>query len=375
MGLFSELDIIHWLDTKRKAEEAALTSDCEKRRARLPLPKRMIPVLRCFEEALSERVWEWVKVLLVGAILAPGERRVTAILRVMGLQNERPFPNAHRVLKRATWSRRALSRLLLHLLLPLVVPADAPSVVGIDETIERRRGAKRAAKGMDRDPVRSSQAFFVKSRGLRWISMLLLVPVPWACRVWALPFFTVRAPCERSNQQHRRRHQKRTDWGRHMIGQLRRWLPLRRLGVVAERSDAVLEWLACAARMSEPVAVITRLRQDAALDDPAPVRQPGTNGRPRLKGARQPTQAKRLADRATVWQKLTVAWSGGTTRQSHGRVRLPCGITMLCHQSRSGGFGFVTRRGSLISRRFCGPISSLRLRLFGSGLSCDGRGK
>lgn len=280
----------------------------------LNLPKRMIQVLRSFEEGFSERIWEWAKVLVIGAILAPGERTVTAILRVMGLQNERQFQNDHRVLNRATWSSRALSRLLLHMLVQLFVPADAPIVVGIDETIERRRGAKIAAKGIYRDPVRSSKEFFVKTSGLRWISMMLLAPVPWACRVWALPFFTVLAPSERSNLHHRRRHKKITDWGRQMIRQLRRWLPERTLVVVADSTYAVLELLACAAHMIEPVAIVTRLRLDAALYDPAPVRKPGTNGRPRKKGARQPTLESRLADPGTVWQSISVTWYGGSTR-------------------------------------------------------------
>jgi hypothetical protein len=280
----------------------------------LDLPRKIIQVLRCFEEVLSERVWEWARVLLIGAILAPGERTVTAILRVMGLQNEKPFQNYHRVLNRAKWSSRVLSCILLRLLVQLFVPADAPIVVGIDETRERRRGAKIAAKGIYRDPVRSSKEFFVKTSGLRWIAMMLLTPIPWACRVWALPFFTVLAPSERYNQQHRRRHKKLTDWGRQMIRQLRRWLPERRLVVVADSSYAVLELLACAARMIEPVAIVTRLRLDAALSDPAPVRKPGTNGRPRKKGARRPTLAKLLIDPATVWQSVTVAWYGRTTR-------------------------------------------------------------
>jgi hypothetical protein len=83
----------------------------------LDLPRKIIQVLRCFEEVFSERVWEWAKVLLIGAILAPGERTVTAILRVMGLHHERQFQNYHWVLNRAKWSSRALSRLLLHVLI------------------------------------------------------------------------------------------------------------------------------------------------------------------------------------------------------------------------------------------------------------------
>jgi hypothetical protein len=146
----------------------------------LSLPKKIIQMLRHFESAFSERVWEWAKVLVIGAILTPGERTVTAILRVMGLQQEQPFQNSHRVLNRAKWSSRALSRLLLHLLVDIFIAPGTPIVVGIDETIERRRGAKIAAKGIYRDPVRSSQEHFVKTSGLRWISMMLLAPLPWA---------------------------------------------------------------------------------------------------------------------------------------------------------------------------------------------------
>lgn len=278
------------------------------------LPKKIIHLLRHFEGNFSERVWEWAKVLVIGAILAPGERTVTAILRVMGLHQEEQFQNYHRVLNRAKWSSRALSCILLHLLVQIFVPDGAPIVVGIDETIERRRGAKIAAKGIYRDPVRSSKEFFVKTSGLRWVSMLLLAPIPWAQRIWALPFFTVLAPSERYNAQRRRRHKKITDWGRQMIRQLRRWMPGRYLVVVADSSYAVLELLACAAGLQEPVAVITRLRLDAALYDPAPARKARTNGRPRLKGDRQPTLAQRLVDPKTTWEKLMVAWYGGQPR-------------------------------------------------------------
>src|SRR6266567_817408 len=106
----------------------------------LTLPKGIIQVLHQFEAVLSERVWEWAKVLLIGAILAPGERTVAAILRVMGCSDDKQFQTYHRVLNRARWSSRELSRLLLVMLVHLFVANDAPIVVGIDETIERRRG-------------------------------------------------------------------------------------------------------------------------------------------------------------------------------------------------------------------------------------------
>ena len=278
------------------------------------LPMAIIHVLRQFEAVFSERVWDYAKVLLVGAMLAPGIRTVTGALRVMGLQHDRQFQNYHRVLNRATWSSRALSRILLRLLLQAFGPPDAPLVVGLDEHIERRRGAKIAAKGIYRDAVRSSKSFFVKTSGLRWISMMVLAPIPWAQRVWALPFLTVLAPSERYHHARGKRHKTLPDHARQMIMQLRRWLPEQALVVVADSTYAVLELLAACARLPQPVTIVTRLRLDAALYDPAPVRMPGTRGAPRKKGGRQAALAKRLTEGATTWERVTVAWYGGSRR-------------------------------------------------------------
>lgn len=279
------------------------------------LPSEIVRVLRVFEDVFSERVWDWVQVLVVGAILAPGQRTVAAALRVMGLSEERQFQNYHRVLNRARWSSREVSRRLLLALVAAFVPGAGPVVVGLDETIERRRGAKIAAKGIYRDPVRSSKSHFVKASGLRWISMQMLAEVPWVGRIWGLPFLTVLAPSERYHLERGRRHKTLPEWGRQMIRQLRRWLPDRALVVVADSTYAVLELLADAAGLPQPVTVITRLRLDAALYDPAPPREPRTVGRPRVKGERQPTLATRLLDPTTPWETLTVPWYGGGTAQ------------------------------------------------------------
>jgi hypothetical protein len=77
------------------------------------------------------------------------------------------------------------------------VPAGAPVVIGFDDTIERRWGPKIGARGIYRDPVRSSKGHFVKASGLRWLSAMLLVQVAWADRVMALPFLTLLAPSKR----------------------------------------------------------------------------------------------------------------------------------------------------------------------------------
>ena len=251
----------------------------------LHLPRPIIKGLHPFHRLFRKPTWEHAKVLLVGTILTPGPRTVAAALRVLGLRHEPHFQNYHRVLNRATWSSRVLSHLLLLLLLRAFVPEATSIVVGIDETIERRRGTKIAARGIYRDPVRSSKEHFVKTSGLRWVSMQLLPPLPWIGRVWALPFLTVLAPSERYHVTRGKRHKKVHDWGRQLIYQLRRWLPDRTLVVVADSTYAVIELLAACRRLTNPVTMVTRLRLDAALYDPAPPRQPGKVGRPHVKGA------------------------------------------------------------------------------------------
>src|ERR1051325_10654679 len=111
------------------------------------LPVRLAPVILAFAPLFSQRVWPQARALLLGAILAPGQRTVTSCLRVLGLGRERRFVNYHRVLSRARWSGRKASRLLLGLLLQRLVP-KGPLLLGVDDTIERRRGKRIQAKGI-----------------------------------------------------------------------------------------------------------------------------------------------------------------------------------------------------------------------------------
>src|SRR3954454_19379669 len=115
---------------------------------------------------VQQRTWRRAELLLVGAILAPGKRTVTSLLRIAGLGRERRFTNYHRVLNRAAWDARAAARLLLGLLIAVFAPSG-PVLLGIDDTIEeRRRGKRISAKAIYRDPVRSSKGHFVKASGL-----------------------------------------------------------------------------------------------------------------------------------------------------------------------------------------------------------------
>jgi hypothetical protein len=281
-----------------------------------------------FASAFTAPTLRGVLVLIAGAILAPGRRTVTSALSIMGLREIATFTTFHRVLNRNRWAPRDLARRLLHQLVETFVPAG-PVVIAIDETIERRWGARIKARGIYRDPVRSSHGHFVRASGLRWISLMLLAPIPWAGRVWALPFLTVLAPSERYAHERRQRHKLLTDWARQMLLQVARWLPERQIIVVADMSYAAIELLEAVRRH---LTVVTRLRLDARLFDPPPVRPPGQKGRPRVSGPRQPTLAQRLSDPTTRWRRITVThWYGGQDRQ----LAMTSGTALWYHPGKS----------------------------------------
>jgi hypothetical protein len=244
----------------------------------LILPQDIIKVIGPFAQVCSARVWDWAQVLIVGAILAPGKRTVTAALRVMGLKDEKQFQNYHRVLNRAKWSGLQASRILLGMLVVVLVSAGVPVVVAADETLERRWGPKIKEKGIFRDAVRSSKRYTVYSAGLRWVSMMLLVSVPWSQRVWGLPFLTVLAPGEKTNVANGKRHKTSIDWIGQMIGAVRHWLANKTLVLVTDGGlTAVKLGLRCAG-YANPVTYVSRLRLDAVLHDPPGPQPRGKRG-------------------------------------------------------------------------------------------------
>src|SRR5215213_570494 len=166
------------------------------------LPARFAAIILTFAPVfLQPRTWRHAELLLIGAILAPGKRTVTGLLRITGLSRERRFTNYHRILNRVSWEARTAARLLLSLLIAAFAPAG-PVVLGIDNTIERRRGKRTGAKGIYRD----------------------------------LPFLTALAPSERYCRERGRRHKKLTDWARQLALQARRWLPGREVVLLGDSS-------------------------------------------------------------------------------------------------------------------------------------------
>lgn len=276
------------------------------------LPEHIMVILSAFVPVFSDRVWDWAQRLGVGAILAPKQRTVSAILRVLGLSQDQQYQNYHRVLNRAQWSGLQVSRILLGLLVAAFVPVGETIVLSADETLERRRGAKIAGIGCFRDAARSSRRNKVKSYGLRWVSMALLARVPWSGRRWALPFLTVLAPSAQLADG--QRHKSSIDWIGQMVKQVSRWLPGRQIVLVVDGALAARKLARQCAACRLPATLVTRLPSNARLFDLPGPRRPGQRGRVASIGQRQPKLDQWLSDRHAPWQRCVVSWYNGQQR-------------------------------------------------------------
>ena len=278
----------------------------------MPAPSpAIIHLLATFAPAFTAPTFAHALVLLYGTILTVGRRTVAAALRTMGLADDARFGTYHRVLNRARWSPLRLSRLLLGLLVATFLAPDAPLVLLVDETLERRRGRRIAWKGWFRDAVHSTAGKPVTSPGVRWLCVAVLVPLPWSARPWALPVLTVPALAPATSQKLGKRHRTVVERTQVLVRLLRRWQPDRELVLVGDGSYAAIPLGHTCRRLPGTARLVARLRLDAALYDPPAPQPPSKRGPKPQKGARQPARAARLADPTTSWQTLALPWYGG----------------------------------------------------------------
>src|SRR5712691_9508380 len=276
----------------------------------MSFPRPIITILAHFEPLFTAPTWKKVVILLVGTVLARGRRTVTAALRQMGRQMDSHFSGFHHVLNRARWSPLAVSRRLLQVLIQTFVGAGGTIEIVIDETLERRWGRKISKRGHWRDSLRSSKERSVSTSGLRWVTMALVVMLPWTKRRWALPFLSVLATTPKVSEALKRRHKTLAQLAQQMVMVIRRWLPDVAIKVIGDGAYSVIELgLTC---VKLQVGLIAPLRLDARLFAPPPAPRPHQKGRRPVVGKRLPKLSTVLQDPHTHWETLTVNWYGGT---------------------------------------------------------------
>jgi hypothetical protein len=273
----------------------------------MSLPPEILTLWAHFAPLFSQPVAAPAQILLVGTLLATGPRTVTAALRIRGLRHETHLTNSHRVLNRASWSPLRASRILLGLIVRFLIPKDWPSVLGADDTVERRGGRQIKARGGYRDAVRSARKMVVKCFGLKWVSMRVLVQLPGSQQVHALPVLT--ALCWPEGTSKRAPHTTSIDCVRPMVVPVRRWFPDRRIVRVLDGGSAAVKWAHACRRPR--VTLSGRLRWDAGWYDPPPEPMAGQRGPKPKKGPRPLKLSERAQREDPPWEDHEGEWYGG----------------------------------------------------------------
>ena len=281
-----------------------------------PLPAALLLRLAGLPRLFTRPTWSNVVLLLTGAILAPGKRTVTAALRILGREQQTDFPIYHGVLNRAVWSSRCRGRLAIAPAGRKLPRCRCHRCHWHDDTIERRWGHKISARGIYRDPVRSSKGHFVKTSGLRWLSAQLLVHIPWAGRIVGLPFLTMLAPSKRFYADLSRAPKTLLDWARQAALQIHRWLPGRRIVIVGDTAFAAIEFLAAVRALCQRRHPIASRRQSSCSRTAQPAAPRTTADQGKAPGQTQPGAAGPPNRLATSYRHPLV-WS----HQSHRRTR------------------------------------------------------
>lgn len=272
------------------------------------LPEPIVSIIGAFSSIFSRSVFGHVFDLILGAILSRGKRTVASALRMIGKEQLRNFSQYHYVLSHAKWSTLSASKILFGLLIFLIPSNEALTFV-VDDTVERRNGKKIKARGCYRDAVRSSQKQVVHCFGLKWLSVTLLVKLPWCKRRWALPVLTLLQRSEKADQADGKRHKTSVDWTMQVVRLLRRWVPTRDMFLVADGAFAAISL--CATCIKHQVRFISRLKLNACLYDLPSERKPGTKGRRLLKGDRLRPIKEALCLKELPWRFVELAWYAG----------------------------------------------------------------
>jgi hypothetical protein len=275
------------------------------------LSPSIIAIIAPFSALFSRSSWQTALTLLLGAILCRGRRTVTGILRAIGLSQDSGFSKYHRILNNLDWSTKRASAILLKILLKMV--GKERPVVLIDETLERRKGKKIRAKGYYRDAVRSSRSQVVNTTGLKWLVMALSFRFNFAKRAFALPFFTVLEPSEKSTKKQGKRHKTTLDWSVQMVMQLVRWAPVIPFILVGDGGFACakLAWIC----FKNNIALVSRLKMNAriyALPEEAPA---GKRGRKPKKGVRLISFKEMLKMDDLSWEEVEIVGYDGKKKR------------------------------------------------------------
>lgn len=307
------------------------------------IPKGLWVVFQDWSDGFSKSVWPRFLTLLMAAILARGRRTVNQLLRLSGEMATGHWSSYHKVLCRRSWSSHWLARCLISQILSQFIDGHRVMLVG-DDTVTEHRGRRVFGKGCHRDPVHSSHSFTAYRFGHKWVVLSIVVTLPGLNRPWALPALCALYRTPGEDQSLGSRHKTPVDLMRQLLCLIRRWFPQYTFVFAGDGAYGTHSLARFAHQHEASLKLVSRFYPNANLYEPPPRRKPGTNGRPRKRGAKLPSPQDVVAA-TQKRQRIEVAWYGGTRRQvsvvtgtghwyKHGQKLVP--IRWVFVEDRSG---------------------------------------
>lgn len=275
------------------------------------VPKTLRQVAEGFAPAFTRPTLPRFVFLLFAAILTTGQRTVTNVLRTM--QHAVPgHPSSyHRVFSSRRWSSWRLAQALAVWILKRWLPEGRVPLVG-DDTVDEHRGKTVYGKACHRDAVRSTHSYTAYRWGHKWVVLAILVKFPFARRPWALPILVALYRSPEWNKEHHRRHKTPAELMRQLLAVLLHWFPERKFTFAGDGGYGTHPLATFVHWHRKRLALVSRFYADANLYALPPTVRGKKAGRPRKKGAKQPSPAKVVAKSRR--QRLNVAWYGGGRR-------------------------------------------------------------
>jgi len=302
---------------QRRQRRQAKPRRTRRRQRPAPLPTALRRItdalLQTFAAAFTRPTYERFVVLLLAAILTTGCRTILNLLRTLDTLAPGHASSYHRVFSRRRCSLWRLGHALADYVLRRWLPTGTVTLAG-DDTVTEHKGKHVYGKARHRDAVRSTHSYTAFRWGHKWVVLAILVPFPFAIRPWALPVLAALYRSQEWNEKHGRRHKTPPELLRQLLAVLCRWFPERHFLCTADGNFASHDLARFAAQRRRRLSLVSRFYADAALYAPPPPRSAKNKvGRPRRKGAKQPSPQEVVAAQRRR-RRLNVAWYGGGRR-------------------------------------------------------------
>lgn len=220
-------------------------------------------------------------------------RTVTGMILAADAVRTKHHSAYHRVFAAARWSLDELGLAIFDLIVPWL--GQGPIMLGLDDTLARKRGLKVYGVGMHHDPLISTRKVALTNWGHSWVILGVIVRLPFSPkRFFCLPILFRLYVSKQTIAKRGGCYRSRPELAVEMLKVLCKRHESRRFHAIA---DSAYGGKSVLLELPENCDLTSRLDLDARLHEAPPLRKPGMNGRPRRRGKRLPTPRQMLNQR------------------------------------------------------------------------------